>query len=132
MTDAELIRNLGGATKVARLLNLDRAIGTQRVCNWMTRGIPAQVKLDFPHLFLQHTHHILPLRSYRATLVPVGVEADQIEVRASQGVLPTVQLKAVNTGIAEQLAHWVTGRPVFSVVRVESVVRASGQLQVAA
>jgi len=68
---------------------------------------------------------ILPLRSYRATLVPVGVEADQIELRASQGVLPTVQLKAVNTGIAEQLAHWVTGRPVFNVVRMDPVVQAA-------
>lgn len=126
MRDAQLIKSLGGPANVARLLNLDGAGSTQRVFNWMRRGIPAQVKLDHPHLFLQHPPHVLPLRSYRATLVPAGVEADQIELRASQGVLPTVQLKAVNTGIAEQLAHWVTGRPVFSVVRVEPVVQASG------
>ena len=71
---------------------------------------------------------ILPLRSYRATLIPAHVLPDDIEVRAGQGVLPTVQLKAVNSGMAEQLAHWVTGKPVHSVVRVEPVVQASGPM----
>lgn len=60
-----------------------------------------------------------PLRSYRATLVPPGTDYDQIEVKADQGVLPTVQLKAANAGRAELAAHHVTGLPVFKVERME-------------
>jgi hypothetical protein len=52
MTDADRIKSLGGPAKVAELLGLDkRAGGVQRVCNWMTRGIPAAVKLNHPELF---------------------------------------------------------------------------------
>jgi hypothetical protein len=49
--DAELIRALGGPAAVARRLELD-CYGTQRVFNWLRRGIPAEVKLDRPDLFL--------------------------------------------------------------------------------
>lgn len=53
MTDKELIRELGGPTKLAVRLGYDKAHGgVQRVQNWITRGIPPQVKLDFPHIFL--------------------------------------------------------------------------------
>jgi hypothetical protein len=53
MTDTEMIKALGGPTKVAELLGFDKGNGgVQRVQNWLTRGIPAQVKLDHPHLFL--------------------------------------------------------------------------------
>lgn len=52
MTDRELIESLGGPAKVARLLGLPTKGGVQRVHNWLTRGIPAQVKLDNPELFL--------------------------------------------------------------------------------
>ena len=52
MTDSELIAHLGGPTKVATLLNLEKDGGVQRVQNWITRGIPSKVKLDFPHIFL--------------------------------------------------------------------------------
>jgi hypothetical protein len=52
--DRVLILNLGGTTKVAEALGFDKtAGGVQRVQNWMTRGIPAQVKLDYPDLFLR-------------------------------------------------------------------------------
>lgn len=51
MTDAELIRALGGPAKVAERLGYGQG-GTQRVQNWLTRGIPAQVKLDHPRVFL--------------------------------------------------------------------------------
>ena len=55
MTDPELIEHLGGPTKVAALLNLDKeAGGVQRVQNWITRGIPPKVKLEHPHIFLGH------------------------------------------------------------------------------
>lgn len=48
--DKEVIAQLGGATKVAQLLGYS----IQRVQNWTVRGIPAQVKVDHPDLFLQH------------------------------------------------------------------------------
>jgi hypothetical protein len=52
MDDKQQILSLGGPTKVAELLGLDKTSGgVQRVQNWMTRGIPAQVKLDHPDLF---------------------------------------------------------------------------------
>lgn len=53
MNDADLIKALGGPTKVAELLGYDKAAGgVQRVQNWLTRGIPAQVKVDHPKVFL--------------------------------------------------------------------------------
>ena len=64
MTDSELIAHLGGPTKVATLLNLEKDGGVQRVQNWITRGIPSKVKLDFPHIFLNvqdpATHYQAP------------------------------------------------------------------------
>ena len=55
MSDAELIEKLGGPTKLAALLNFDKeAGGVQRIQNWITRGIPPKVKLDYPHIFLSH------------------------------------------------------------------------------
>lgn len=51
MDDKTLIINLGGPAKLARLLGFGKG-GTNRVCNWRSRGIPAAVKLDFPHIFL--------------------------------------------------------------------------------
>ena len=52
MDDKQLIENLGGPAKVASMLGYSKKSGTQRVFNWMTRGIPARVQLQFPHLFL--------------------------------------------------------------------------------
>jgi hypothetical protein len=53
VADAARIKSLGGPTRVAELLDLDKSNGgVQRVQNWIKRGIPAQVKLDHPHLFL--------------------------------------------------------------------------------
>lgn len=52
MTDADLIRDLGGPTKVAELLGYDKAGGAQRVQNWLVRGIPAHVKVERPDLFM--------------------------------------------------------------------------------
>ncbi|WP_269914824.1 hypothetical protein [Acinetobacter sp. HY1485] len=49
MTDKEILLILGGSTRVAELLGIK---SKQRVQNWMKRGIPPQVKLDYPHLFL--------------------------------------------------------------------------------
>lgn len=54
MNDAQLIESLGGPAKVARMLRYDTATGgIQRVHNWLRRGIPARVKLDYPEVFLR-------------------------------------------------------------------------------
>lgn len=52
--DRELIDRLGGPTKVAVLLKLQKAGGVQRVQNWRVRGIPALVKIQHPEIFLPH------------------------------------------------------------------------------
>lgn len=49
--DWQLIERLGGASKVARLLGYSEG-GAQRVHNWKHRGIPSEVKLQRPDLFL--------------------------------------------------------------------------------
>lgn len=52
--DKALIESLGGPAKVAELLGYEKDGGTQRVHNWLTRGIPPQVKLNHPDIFLKH------------------------------------------------------------------------------
>lgn len=52
-SDAELIRNLGGPSKVAELIGIDKRGGAQRVQNWITRGIPDSVKVKHPQIFLR-------------------------------------------------------------------------------
>jgi len=47
-SDKQTILKLGGPSKVAELVGASR----QRTQNWMTRGIPARVKLQFPQYFL--------------------------------------------------------------------------------
>lgn len=54
MTNDEiLIKELGGPAKVAELLGYHKIGGTQRVFNWMRRGIPPKVKLDYPEIFIK-------------------------------------------------------------------------------
>ena len=65
---------------------------------------------------------ITPLRSYRAPLVPPGTDYEQIEAKADQGALPTIRLKASNSGRAELAAHHVTGLSVFKVEQVEGAM----------
>lgn len=50
--DAARIKRLGGPAHLAETLGFDKTGGTQRVHNWMQRGIPAKVKLERPDLFL--------------------------------------------------------------------------------
>jgi hypothetical protein len=53
MTDKEIIASLGGASAVAKLLKYDITKGgAQKVHNWIKRGIPSKVKVEFPELFL--------------------------------------------------------------------------------
>lgn len=55
MDDRTLIKTLGGPTEVARLLGYDpEKGGTQRVHNWMVRGIPAAVKLAHQRIFFSN------------------------------------------------------------------------------
>jgi len=49
--DAQLIAHLGGPAKVAELLGLDKQGGTQRVQNWIARGIPYRVRVEHPKIF---------------------------------------------------------------------------------
>lgn len=59
MTDSQLIEELGGPTKLARELGYGQG-GPQRVSNWKSRGIPAEVKLERPDLFLRHLQGAAP------------------------------------------------------------------------
>lgn len=57
MNDKDIIQQLGGSTKLAAILSTPESpVTVQRVNNWKERGIPAQVKLDHPHLFLMRSH----------------------------------------------------------------------------
>jgi hypothetical protein len=59
-------------------------------------------------------------RSYRATLIPKNIEADEVEMQAAQGLLPTIRLKATDAESAAAGAYWASGRPVLRIERVES------------
>lgn len=50
-TDAELIAEHGGPAALARKLGYATPHGTQRVSNWIRRGIPPAVKLEHMELF---------------------------------------------------------------------------------
>lgn len=63
-TDADLIKRLGGPSKVAEILCIDKRGGAQRVQNWIVRGIPSHIKVLYPKLFMPelaqattHTEH---------------------------------------------------------------------------
>lgn len=64
------------------------------------------------HLDGAHVHQVTPTARYRAYLRPIGLEA-------AAGVLPFVQVKAVNAEHAMRAAHAVTGHPVEHVERLE-------------
>jgi hypothetical protein len=49
LTDKELINLLGGPTVLSKRLGFS---SSQRVHNWINRGIPASIKLAYPKLFL--------------------------------------------------------------------------------
>ena len=67
-----------------------------------------------------HRHfNVLPLRSYRAHLVPQHVNAADVEDLADAGQLPTIRLKAATAEQAEAKAHITTGKLVLRVERVE-------------
>ena len=51
--DKQLIESLGGPANVAKLLGYNKPGGVQRVNNWLSRGIPPKVKLEYPEIFLR-------------------------------------------------------------------------------
>lgn len=64
---------------------------------------------------------IKPLRSYRATLIPPGTDASDVETLADQKLLPTIRVKAPCCESAERAAKHITGQPVLRAERVEEV-----------
>jgi len=62
MTDAELIKELGGPAKLAKRLGYDQG-GVQRVQNWVKRGIPPAVKVQHPSLFLRSLRRAKPTQA---------------------------------------------------------------------
>ena len=50
--DAALIHALGGPSRVAELIGLNKHGGAQRVQNWLVRGIPSKVKVKYPQHFM--------------------------------------------------------------------------------
>ncbi len=67
-----------------------------------------------------HPHFdVLPLRSYRAHLVPPHTNPEDVEDLADAGQLPTIRLKAATAEQAEAKAHITTGKLVLRVERVE-------------
>jgi hypothetical protein len=59
--------------------------------------------------------------SYRATLIPKGIELDEVEFQADQGLLPTIRLKSTDASKAMADAYLASGRPVLKVERVDGV-----------
>ena len=65
-------------------------------------------------------HNIQRLHSYRATLMPNGVDPQDVEDLAAAKLLPTIRLKAANAEQAEVSAHITTGKNVLRVERIEA------------
>lgn len=65
-----------------------------------------------------HTH-ISPLKRYRATLIPQGTPADQVESLAQAASLPVLRLKAPSAEYAQAAAHRISGLAVLDVQRIE-------------
>nr|WP_261547322.1 hypothetical protein [Burkholderia multivorans] len=64
--DRITIARLGGPARVAELLGYEKHLGgTQRVCNWLARGIPAAVKVERPDLFLTAVPTSDPIDAHR-------------------------------------------------------------------
>ncbi len=81
--DWQLIERLGGASEVARLLGYPEKGGAQRVHNWKFRGIPADVKLQRPDLFLPDL--IDRVRASDDAQAPVGSVEDESKRKAGGG-----------------------------------------------
>jgi hypothetical protein len=72
MNDAEIIKSLGGPTAVARLIGLETPSGSRRVHNWIRRGIPAEIKVKHPQIFLVTPNRQRLSSKPRKTAAPVA------------------------------------------------------------
>ncbi len=68
-------------------------------------------------------HNVIPraaLHSYRAFLIPTGVNAIELEDLADAGLLPTIRVKASSCEHAEAAAQHASGKKVLRTERVEA------------
>lgn len=65
------------------------------------------------------THTITPTHSYRATLVPADLPAEDVEATADAGALPTLRLRATDSDHAAAAARDASGMRVLRVERIE-------------
>lgn len=75
--DRERIERLGGSAAVARRMGLTSSGAVQRVNNWKTRGIPAEVKLEWPELFLHPVPEIGGADASDDVQPPVGTRGEE-------------------------------------------------------
>ena len=64
-------------------------------------------------------HAITALHSYRAILIPLNANPENLEDLADAGLLPTIRLKAGNPDQATAKAHLASGKGVLRVERIE-------------
>lgn len=60
-----------------------------------------------------------PARSYRATLIPSTIQFDEVELQASQRLLPEIRVKADSAEQAKANAYRVSGKAVLDVERAD-------------
>lgn len=60
------------------------------------------------------------LHSYRATAIPPGVPADEVELQSDHGTLPVFQVEASSAFRAATAAHHLTGHPILKVERIQA------------
>ncbi|WP_374492779.1 hypothetical protein [Brachymonas sp.] len=58
-------------------------------------------------------------RRYRCALIPADMPADQVEIAASAGRLPTIQFRAPHADYARATAAAVTGKRVYEVQQLQ-------------
>ena len=63
--------------------------------------------------------HIRRTRRYRCALIPADMPADQVELAASAGRLPTIQFRAPHAAYARATAAAVTGKRVHEVMQLQ-------------
>jgi hypothetical protein len=99
-TDWKIITDLGGPSKVSDLLGFPRVGGQQRVQNWKKRGIPAQVKVDHPQLFLS-------MFAQQGQAVPsIAVQPSDIAPAAGEDWGTAFDCPAVAAGLVAQGSAW--------------------------
>ncbi len=84
MNDAEIIQSIGGPAEVARLLGYERNGGTQRVFNWLKRGIPDSVKLKHQKTLLKEARNRAAKKAVARIVDPIHLGKLTAECDAAQ------------------------------------------------